>query len=72
VLNLQVTDARERTMELRAIMSAGSSGEAFNLRCEVREKLIAFLQQRYPEALPRIRAELRPEDAAIPVRSVGT
>ena len=41
VINLQVTDAKERTIELRAIMSANSSGAAFDLRCEVREKLIA-------------------------------
>jgi small-conductance mechanosensitive channel len=58
VLNLQVTDAKERTMELRAIMSAGSSGEAFNLRCEVREKLIAFLQREHPAALPRERSDV--------------
>jgi small-conductance mechanosensitive channel len=72
VWNLQVSDAKERTIELRALMSAADSGKQWDLRCEVREKLIAFLQQRYPEALPRIRAELRQDDAAIPVRSVGT
>jgi small-conductance mechanosensitive channel len=55
---LQVTDTRERTMELRAIMSARSAGQAFDLRCEVREQLIAFLQQEHPEALPRTRAEI--------------
>jgi small-conductance mechanosensitive channel len=58
VLNLQVTDAKERTLELRAIMSANSSGAAFDLRCEVREKLIAFLQREHPEALPRQRSEV--------------
>jgi small-conductance mechanosensitive channel len=55
---LQVTDTRERTMELRAIMSARSAGQAFDLRCEVREQLIAFLQQEHPEVLPRTRAEI--------------
>jgi small-conductance mechanosensitive channel len=55
VINLQVTDAKERTIELRAIMSANSSGAAFDLRCEVREKLIAFLQREHPDALPRER-----------------
>jgi small-conductance mechanosensitive channel len=58
VINLQVTDAKERTLELRAIMSANSSGAAFDLRCEVREKLIAFLQKEHPGALPRQRADV--------------
>lgn len=54
---LQVTDSKEYTIELRATVSARSSGAAWNLRCEVREKLIAFLQAEYPEALPRRRNE---------------
>jgi small-conductance mechanosensitive channel len=58
VINLQVTDAKERTIELRAIMSANSAGAAFDLRCEVREKLIAFLQREHPEALPRERSDV--------------
>jgi hypothetical protein len=59
-----VTDAKERTIELRAIMSANSSGQAFDLRCEVREKLLDFLQREYPSALPRERNEV-----ALPARS---
>ncbi len=55
--SLQVTNATERTMELRALMSAPDSATAWNLRCFVREKLIWFLQERYPQSLPRIRAE---------------
>jgi small-conductance mechanosensitive channel len=57
VVNLQVTDAKEQTMELRAIMSAANAGAAFSLRYEVREKLIDFLQREHPEALPRQRSE---------------
>ncbi len=64
VAGLQVTDAKERTMELRALMSAADSSAAWDLRCEVREKLIEFVQKNYPEALPKTRAELRKiEDA---------
>lgn len=55
VVNLQVTDTKEHTLELRAIMSANSAGQAFDLRCEVREKLIDFLQREHPDALPRER-----------------
>ncbi len=55
---LQVTNATEHTIELRALMSAADSPTAWNLRCLVREQLIKFLQERYPESLPRMRVEL--------------
>jgi small-conductance mechanosensitive channel len=55
VAALQVTDFKEGSMELRLLMSARSGGAAFDLRCEVREKLIDFLQKEHPEALPRSR-----------------
>ncbi len=55
---LQVTNATEKTIELRAMMSAADSPTVWNLRCEVREKLLEFLQQRFPECLPRIRIEM--------------
>jgi small-conductance mechanosensitive channel len=58
VVNLQVTDAKEGTVELRALMSAWNASAAWDLRCEVREQLIAFLQKEYPHALPRQRAEV--------------
>ncbi|WP_458761132.1 mechanosensitive ion channel family protein [Afipia sp. TerB] len=58
VVALQVSDTKERTIEVRALVSAGSAPAAWDLRCEVREKLIAFLQQDYPEALPRTRQEI--------------
>ncbi len=55
---LQVTDSNDRVVELRALMSAQDSGTAWDLRCEVRERLINFLQREYPGALPRARAEI--------------
>jgi small-conductance mechanosensitive channel len=67
---LQVTDAKERTLEIRALASAKDSSSAWNLRCEIREKLVTFLQRNYPQSLPRLRAsveetspELREADA---------
>jgi hypothetical protein len=57
VVALQVSDTKDRTVELRALVSAGSAPATWDLRCEVREKLIAYLQQDYPEALPRTRHE---------------
>jgi small-conductance mechanosensitive channel len=59
VVNLQVSDVSENTMQLRALASARNSQDAWDLRCEVREKLIGFLQESYPAALPKQRAELQ-------------
>ncbi|MBN3789060.1 mechanosensitive ion channel domain-containing protein [Burkholderia sp. Ac-20353] len=55
---LQVTDATERTMQLRALVSAADSSLCFDLRCRVREGLIAYIQAHYPQCLPRSRTEL--------------
>ena len=54
---LQVTNTTERTVELRALMSAADASAAWSLRCEVREKLIEFVQKKYPQALPKLRIE---------------
>jgi small-conductance mechanosensitive channel len=56
--NLQVTDATERTLQLRVLATAADASKAWNLRCELREKLVALLQEKYPQCLPRVRAEL--------------
>lgn len=55
VCGLQVTDLREHTMELRCLMSSNESGKNFDLRCVVREKMIAFVRENYPHALPTLR-----------------
>jgi small-conductance mechanosensitive channel len=58
VCALQVTDATERTVQLRALMDANNSNDAWDLRCLVREKLIEFLQKNFPQSLPRWRGEM--------------
>lgn len=58
VVNLQVTDFKDSTVEIRMLVSAKNSPDAWDLRCEVREKMLAFLQAEYPESLPRQRIEL--------------
>lgn len=55
---LQVTNTSDRTVELRALMSAADASTAWSLRCEVREKLIDFIKKNFPQALPKLRAEL--------------
>lgn len=58
VCALQITNATDRTMELRALVSAADSSSAWELRCLVREQLLMYIQEHYPSALPHLRAEL--------------
>ena len=58
VWTLQVTAAGTETMELRALMSAKDSATSWDLCCEVREKLIAYLQEQMPSTLPKLRADI--------------
>lgn len=55
---LQVTDAKERTVESRILVSAKNSPTAWDLRVHVREKMISFLQKNFPESLPKTRVVL--------------
>ena len=55
---LQVTDLKERTVELRCLVSANNSANSFDLRCIVREHLLGFVQKNYPAALPKTRIEI--------------
>src|ERR1700731_1029548 len=65
VCGLQVTDAKQSTIEVRALVSGTDPGKTFDLRCEVREGLIEFLRRDYPESLPRVRNVTEPSDAEI-------
>jgi small-conductance mechanosensitive channel len=55
---LQVVDANDHAVQIRALMDARDSGQAWDLRCLVREELVKFLQQHYPQSLPRYRGEV--------------
>ena len=54
---LQVTDTNDRAMQIRALVSARASGDAWDLRCKVREGLIAWVHANRPEYLPRLRVQ---------------
>lgn len=71
VVNLQVTELKDRTMELRALASARNAPNAWDLRCEIREKLVAFLQREAPAALPLTRANIALENADAPAAGAG-
>jgi small-conductance mechanosensitive channel len=54
----QVTETAETTVQVRLLVSARNSGELFDLRCAVRERMIEYLERAHPEALPRQRIDL--------------
>ena len=63
VVNLQVSDAKEFVIEVRLLVSAGTSPKAWDLRCEMREKMITWLNAEHPYALPRHRADIIRQEA---------
>jgi len=56
---IQITDSTEKTMLVRCLVSASNSDNAWELRCELREKLIDFIQHHYPDCLPNFRASVQ-------------
>lgn len=58
VISLQVTDITDRVAQVRCLASARNAPTAFDLRCEIREKMLAFMRDQCPEALPRDRLAL--------------
>ncbi|MGH9566612.1 MAG: mechanosensitive ion channel family protein, partial [Candidatus Angelobacter sp.] len=67
--NLQVTDTSERTMQLRVLATSEDSSKSWDLRCEIREKFIAYIQEHHPRSLPFVRAQvLGIQEAAAPER----
>jgi len=57
--NFQVTDSSEHAMQVRVLATAADSGKAWDLRCEIREKLIETIQRKFPQSLPKIRGDLK-------------
>jgi small-conductance mechanosensitive channel len=62
--NLQVSDSTEKSMQLRILATSANSSNSWDLRCEIREKFIAYIQRRLPDALPRLRLEPEASTAA--------
>ena len=62
VVNLQVTDAKENTVEMRALVGSKDSSSAWNLRVYIREKLIEFIKTNYSDCLPKSRIVINRND----------
>src|SRR3979490_1007532 len=58
VVNLQVSDATETSMQLTQLVSARRPPAAWDLRCFVREALIKFIGSELAPSLPRGRRQL--------------
>lgn len=54
---LQVTDLKEQTMEIRCLMSCRNAGEAFDLRCYIREEMMNYIQSDFPYSLSKSRIQ---------------
>jgi small-conductance mechanosensitive channel len=69
---LQVTDVLPNGLvELRGLMSAADSASAWDLKCDVREHLVTYIRENYPDALPRFRIETPESRAGVPWRNSG-
>jgi small-conductance mechanosensitive channel len=62
---VQVTDTTEQTIEIRVLVSSFNSGQLFDLRAQVRERLITFIQQNHPDGLPQKRAIVDQRDGGV-------
>lgn len=63
-MGFQLTDTTAEAIQLRGIMTAADAGRAFDLRCDVREAMLAFIREEMPEALPRTRTVLEPPNSS--------
>lgn len=60
---LQVVEAGERAMQVRALVTAADAGKAWDLRCHVREWLVDYVQREFPAYLPRLRVDTEADRA---------
>jgi small-conductance mechanosensitive channel len=62
---LQVTNITDRSVEIRMLVSANSSGKAFDLRCLLREKMLSFIQANCAYCLPKTRAAFEEKETRL-------
>ena len=70
--NLQVTDMSEKTIQLRVLATSEDSSKSWDLRCEIREKFIAYIQEHHPRSLPLVRAQLGATQECLEVKHAAT
>jgi small-conductance mechanosensitive channel len=60
---LLITAADDKTMEVRATMSSKDSDDSWDLQCLIREKMITYIRDHYPDMLPTARVEIKGANA---------
>jgi hypothetical protein len=55
LINVQVTKTNEQNRELRILLSSSDASRNWDLRAEIREKLIDYINVNYPDSFTRIR-----------------
>ena len=63
---IHVTDADAAALQVRFLVSAANSARAWELRCRVREAMVAYMQRAWPDHLPRRRLQWHGDDASQP------
>jgi len=63
--NLQVTDASEKTMQVRVLATTADSSKGWDLRCDIRERIITYIQKNHPESLPQFRTQISGEQSGL-------
>ena len=58
VVKMHLSNSTEKSVEIRALVSAANSSELWELRCLVREQLIAFIRTNYPAWMPKVTLEM--------------
>jgi small-conductance mechanosensitive channel len=66
VFVVQVVEATERAMQVRILVSAAHAGKLFDLRCRVREEMLAWMAREHPNCLPQVRSPA-PSASALPI-----
>lgn len=55
VFNVQITNSNELYKEMRILVSSSDASKNWDLRTEVREKVIDFIQANYPDCFAKVR-----------------
>lgn len=63
--NLQVTDSTDKAMQIRVLATSEDSSKGWDLRCDIREKLIAYMQKHHPQSLPTFRTQIGGERSGL-------
>lgn len=71
VFAAQVTDTTPTSIILRILVSAADAPSAFDLRCHLREALIVFLREEYPQSLPQTRVQIEALPHSVPDQLTG-